>query len=108
VALSLGDRAARRAVSIPGEPSFARGLVHLGALRFLVGSQKPAAVYLVDLEREAVASHFVLDGEPQEAVYGIAMVPDTFGPPAVAEVLLPQEQAAVAAEGLEWQKPWGT
>lgn len=71
-----GDEQA--SVPIPGDPAFARGLAPAGPGRWLVGSQAPAAVHLVDLGRAEVAATFPLDGHENETVYAIAELPDEF------------------------------
>lgn len=68
-------------VDIPGSPAFARGLIHLGAQRFLVGSQRPASLHTVDLARRRVVGSTALDGLPNETVFGIAKLPGAFEPP---------------------------
>lgn len=73
--------AVRCAVAIPGEPSFVRGLEPLGGLRFLAGSQRPAAVHEVDLGAEAITATYALDGDPDESVHNIAVVPEGFADP---------------------------
>lgn len=73
--------AVRGAVAIPGEPSFVRGLEPLGGLRFLVGSQRPAAVHEVDLGAEEITATYAIDGDPDESVHNIALVPDGFADP---------------------------
>ncbi len=75
------DGAERRAVPIPGSPSFARGLARIGERTFLVGSQAPLAVHVVDLDTGAVVETVELDGEPNESVYGLEVVPDAFAVP---------------------------
>ncbi len=77
----LAGSSAERAVDLPGDPSFLRGLAHLGALRFLVGNQGPLALYHVDLEEGLVVAEIPLPGEPRESVYGICLVPDNFDDP---------------------------
>ena len=71
----------RSAVQIPGDPPFARGLLRIGPSRWLVGSQQPAAVHAVDLEREAVVATYELGGVENETVFGIEALPDTFEDP---------------------------
>lgn len=71
----------RHAVEIPGAPSFVRGLAPLGGLRYLVGSQRPGAVHEVDLAAEAVVATYPLDGDPDESVHNIAVVPEGFSAP---------------------------
>jgi len=77
-----GSEHAHRAVEVPGSPPFARGLASLGGDRYLVGSQAPAAVHVVDLGIGSVVSSLDLGGEPSESVYAIAALPDAFEQPA--------------------------
>jgi hypothetical protein len=81
VAVALDGLSPDRSVTIPGNPSFARGLAQLDGNRFLVGSQAPAAVYLVDLAASRVDATFPLDGEANESVYGLCILPEGFSPP---------------------------
>jgi hypothetical protein len=81
VGVDMETGLARCAVAIPGEPSFVRGLEPLGGLRFLVGSQRPAAVHEVDLGAEAITATHALGGDPDESVYDIALVPEGFADP---------------------------
>src|SRR5262245_19903686 len=69
------------AVPIPGEPPFARGLLRIGPGRWLVGSQQPAAVHTVDLDRRAVVGTLELGGVENETVFGIDALPETFADP---------------------------
>jgi hypothetical protein len=57
----------------------------VGPGRWLVGSQAPPAVSLVDLERQEVTATFPLDGHENETVYAIAELPDEFADPAAPE-----------------------
>ena len=85
---STGAFAAR--ATIPGDPAFARGLAPLEPGRYLVGSQRPAAVHLVDLAGGRVVWSIDLGGKPTESVYGIALLPDAFDdPPAAGAILRP-------------------
>jgi hypothetical protein len=68
-------------VEVPGDPSFARGLAHLRDDVYLVGSQHPLALHAIDLEARAVVGTFELDGEENESVYAIAVLPETFALP---------------------------
>jgi hypothetical protein len=70
--------AERSAVSIPGDPPFARGLLRIGPSLWLVGSQQPAAVHAVDLDRAGVVATYALGGVENETVFGIEALPDTF------------------------------
>lgn len=77
-----GDGGSRqRVVEIPGNPSFARGLAQVSEHAFLVGSQMPAAVYTVDMEKLRVTGCCRLDGAPYETVYGLCLLPDAFQDP---------------------------
>ena len=73
----------RSAVPIPGDPPFARGLLRIGPSLWLVGSQQPAAVHAIDLDREAVVATYELGGVENETVFGIEALPDTFEDPRV-------------------------
>ena len=86
--LVVADRhgVARAAVPIPGAPSFARGLARIAENRYLVGSQAPLAVHVVDLDAGSVVETVEMDGEPNESVYGLEVVPDTFAPPPAGEL----------------------
>ena len=74
-------RRARLAVAVPGDPAFARGLARLDDDRYVVGSQRPAAVHVVDLEAGRLIETIEVGEDPREAVYGICVVPESFGPP---------------------------
>jgi hypothetical protein len=74
------------AVSIPGDPPFARGLERIGPGRWLVGSQKPLALYAVDLERGEVVAAYDLDGDDEECVYAVCALPDRFDEPRASAV----------------------
>jgi hypothetical protein len=69
------------AVTIPGDPSFVRGLAPLGGLEYLVGNQEPLALYRVDLEGERVQDRVLLEGVEHESTYGICPLPHTFDDP---------------------------
>ena len=71
----------RTAVAIPGAPSFARGLARVAENAYLVGSQAPLALHVVDLDAGAIVETVEIEGEPNESVYGLEIVPDTFAPP---------------------------
>jgi hypothetical protein len=71
----------RLVVDIPGDPGFARGLARIGPGRWLVGSQAPLAVYLVDLERAEIVAAYPLDGVENETVFGICPLPEAFAEP---------------------------
>jgi hypothetical protein len=82
--LVVWDKIAGRevhAVPIPGNPPFARGLAHLGRYRWLVGSQKPLALYEVDIAAGAIVATTDLYGADEETVYAICALPDRFDDP---------------------------
>jgi hypothetical protein len=81
VAWDRRARVERCAVSIPGVPAFVRGLAPIGAGRWLVGSQKPHAVYAVDLVRGEIVAAYELGGHENETVFGICPLPDRFEQP---------------------------
>jgi hypothetical protein len=83
VAVDRSTGGERASVAVPGGPAFARGLAPAGPGRWLVGSQAPAAVHLVDLEHGEVEATFPLDGHENETVYAIAELPDEFDDPVV-------------------------
>lgn len=74
-------RRLRSSVPLPGERPFARGLARLDNGLYVVGSQRPARLHLVDLEAQKVVESVELGGDPREAVYAVCIVPDSFGPP---------------------------
>jgi hypothetical protein len=71
----------RCSVAIPGEPPYARGLARIGPDRWLVGSQRPLAVYDVDLKAGEVVSTYVFEAPEDESVYAICLLPGEFGSP---------------------------
>ena len=82
--LVVWDRSAGRelhAVQIPGNPPFARGLARIAPGRWLVGSQKPLALYAVDLEAGEIVATYDLAGDEEETVYAICELPDRFDDP---------------------------
>jgi hypothetical protein len=85
VAWDRGRTEERAAVPIPGDPPFARGLLRIGPSLWLVGSQQPAAVHAVDLERRAVVATYELGGVENETVFGIEALPETFADPRAPE-----------------------
>jgi hypothetical protein len=81
VEVDLAGQAETRAVAVPGEPSFARGLAALGGDRYLVGSQRPAAVHVLDLGEGRAVGSFPFSGDERESVYAVAVLPETFDDP---------------------------
>lgn len=65
-------------VEVPGDPSFCRGLCALSDNLVAVGSQRPAAVYVADIDSREVLSQLKLSDEIRETVYAICPVPQTF------------------------------
>jgi hypothetical protein len=83
------DRAAwteRRSVAVPGEASFPRGLARLAGDRYLVGSQRPAAVHVLDLAEGRAVDTFPFSDDERESVYALAVLPGSLDepPPRVA------------------------
>jgi hypothetical protein len=81
VALDPKSGRVRHSVAIPGNPPYARGLAPLGEGRWLVGSQRPLAIYEVDLERGEIVDCFAFDAPLDESVYAIALLPAEFSAP---------------------------
>jgi hypothetical protein len=81
VAFDRQRRAETASVAVPGDPSFARGLAHWHDSVYLVGSQRPLAVHVIDIDLGEVTRTFELDGEENESVYALAVLPETFGEP---------------------------
>lgn len=81
VAIALDKSSSERRIKIPGNPSFIRGLAQIDQDNFLIGSQAPTAVYQVDLKIGSVVSIFLLDGETNESVYSICLLPQDFQDP---------------------------
>ncbi len=71
----------RCSVAIPGDPPYTRGLAPLGPGRWLVGSQRPLAVYEVDLNAGEIASEYVFEAPEDESVYAVCVLPDEFVAP---------------------------
>jgi hypothetical protein len=81
VEADVGQSAETRAVKVPGDPSYARGLASLGGDRYLVGSQRPAAVHVIDLAERRAVDSFALSADARESVYAVAVLPETFEDP---------------------------
>jgi len=71
----------RHVVPVPGRPAFARGLARIGPRLWLVGSQAPAAVYAVDLERGEIVASYALDAAENETIYAISPLANEFADP---------------------------
>jgi hypothetical protein len=69
----------RCSVGIPGDPPYARGLARIGPDRWLVGSQRPLAIYDVDLKAAEIVSEYVFEAPEDESVYAVCLLPDDFG-----------------------------
>jgi hypothetical protein len=98
LALSRSSGEIERSVSLGGEKPFPRGLVHLGNGRFLVGTQRPAALNVVDLESEEMVERIRLPDDHGETIFGLAPVPDTFMSP---EARLPDSRAGWPIPGAD-------
>ena len=73
-------------IVIPGDPPWPRGLALLPDGGLVVGGQRPAALHLIDSEFNGVVSSCELDGEPNETVYAVTVLPEVFeDPPPVLE-----------------------
>jgi hypothetical protein len=94
VALDRETGAVVRSVEIAGDYPFPRGLLPLGDGRYLVGSQGPAALSVVDLAAERVDERVVLPDDRGEAPYAIGFVPSFLGDPG----LLPTSRAGWGIE----------
>jgi hypothetical protein len=69
-----------RAISVPGDPAFARGLSRIDDDTVLVGSQKPAAIHAIEPDRGHHAWTVELGGAAaNETVFGVTVLPDDFG-----------------------------
>ncbi len=84
-------------VDVPGGPAFVRGLIRLANGLFLVGSQKPLAFYAVDLLRGRVEETYRLDGEENECVHALCVLPPTFGDPSGIESIFARGPVRVAS-----------
>jgi hypothetical protein len=84
-------------VQLPGELPFPRGLLRLDDGRFVVGTQHPATLNVVDLEAGRVEERIELPDDRGESPYAIGAVPDGFGDPA----LLPGSREAWGIPGCD-------
>ena len=64
------------------DSAFARGLAQIGPGHWLVGSQKPHAVYDVDVTAGEIVRAYELGGHENETVFGICELPERFEQPA--------------------------
>src|SRR5262249_31903349 len=65
-------------VALPGEPPFVRGMCVLDEGHVVVGNQRPAALYVVDLGARKVVEVVDLGGAPGGTVYGLGAGPEGF------------------------------
>jgi len=78
VGVDLASGRVELKIPIPGSPSFARGLHALSDDELLIGSQRPAAIYVVRLSERSVTQKIELGGQPWETVYAICELPPSF------------------------------
>ena len=97
VVVDSREGAERASIAIPGSPSFARGLARIAENMYLVGSQAPLALHVVDLHAGRVVETVEIDGEPNESVYGLEVVPDVFATPPAPERLFTSSPAVGSA-----------
>lgn len=95
VAVDRATGEERAAVTVPGEPAFARGLARLDGDVYLVGSQRPLAVHAVDLARGVVVRSYDLGGAETETVYAVALAPPGFVRPS-GEIFRAQREGVAA------------
>jgi hypothetical protein len=81
VAVNRATGRERSSVAIPGAPAFARGLAALEGDLYLVGSQAPLALHVVDMARGEIAASYELDGAENESVYAVCVIPSGFADP---------------------------
>jgi hypothetical protein len=72
---------AERSVEVQPASGFLRGLAWLDGDRFVVGSRRPAALHVVDLDTRAVGPTLSLSKEWHESVHDIAHLPDDWDDP---------------------------
>lgn len=75
---------AERVVEVPQASSFLRGLAHVADDRFLVGTRRPAALHLVDLESGRAELALALSEELHESVHDVEPLPDDWDDPPAA------------------------
>jgi hypothetical protein len=81
VAIDPETNEERCSAAIPGEPPYARGLARIGADRWLVGSQRPLAVYEIGLAAGNVTRQYIFEAPEDESVYAVCLLPDEFDTP---------------------------
>jgi len=97
VALDRATGTVVESVELPGELPFPRGLMRLDDGRFVVGTQDPAALTVVDLPAGRVDERIELPDDRGESPYAIAAVPAAFGDPG----LLPTTRAGWGIAGAD-------
>jgi hypothetical protein len=85
LAVDRATGAIARRVQLPGELPFPRGMMRLPDGRFLVGSQKPLALNVVDLDAERLDDRIELSDDRGESLYAVAQIPDSFEDPPTTE-----------------------
>jgi len=81
VAVDRSSGAIVRSVGLPGEFPYPRGLARLPDGCFVVGTQRPAAVHLVDLDAGRVMRTIELPDNQGESPYAIVVLPESFEEP---------------------------
>lgn len=81
VAIDPRTNEERYSVAVPGDPPYARGLAEVAPGRWLVGSQRPLAVYEIDLEAGEIVSEHIFEAPEDESVYAVCVLPDEFAAP---------------------------
>jgi hypothetical protein len=81
VAVDRSSGAIVRSVGMPGEFPYPRGLARLPDGTFVVGTQRPPAVHVVDLDAERVLRTIALPDPANESPYAIVVLPESFGDP---------------------------
>jgi hypothetical protein len=87
-----------RSVAVPGDASFPRGLARLAGDRYLVGSQRPAAVHVLDLSEGRAVDVFSFSDDERESVYAVAVLPDSFAEPPPRLAFPDAPAASIAAK----------
>lgn len=71
-----------RAVALPGDFPFPRGLARLPDGRLVAGTQMPAALNVIDLDAQRIDERILLEDDRAETPYAIAPLPPAFDDPA--------------------------